>query len=42
MATYCPEKHGPALYMECLECEDKVCRNKEKGPNNDRTRNKKI
>ena len=25
MATYCPDKHGPALYPECLECENKTC-----------------
>lgn len=31
MATYCPEKNGPALYMECMECEDKICKkNKER------------
>ena len=34
MAKYCPEKDGPALYPECLECEDKTCR---KDP--DKTRN---
>ena len=25
MAKYCPAKQGPALYLDCLECEDKVC-----------------
>ena len=23
MAKYCPQKNGPALYTECLECEEK-------------------
>ena len=23
MAIYCPLKNGPALYLECKECEDK-------------------
>lgn len=30
MAVYCPVKNGPALYMDCLECEDKQCRKKDK------------
>ncbi len=25
MATYCPQKEGPALYLECQECENKIC-----------------
>lgn len=25
MAKYCKAKNGPALYLDCLECEDKVC-----------------
>ena len=25
MAKYCPEKDGPALYLECQECEGKAC-----------------
>ena len=29
MAKYCPIKNGPALYLECLECDDKVCENKQ-------------
>lgn len=26
MAKMCPLKNGPALYTECLECEEKSCR----------------
>ena len=25
MAKFCPLKDGPALYLECKECENKVC-----------------
>ena len=25
MATYCPDKRGPALYLDCKECEQKNC-----------------
>lgn len=25
MAVYCPEKRGPALYLECMECEERYC-----------------
>ena len=25
MAKYCPEKDGPALYLDCKECEQKIC-----------------
>ncbi len=25
MAKYCPVKQGPALYPECLECDEKEC-----------------
>ena len=25
MARYCPEKQGPALYLECQECESRMC-----------------
>ena len=25
MAKYCPYKDGPALYLECKECEDRAC-----------------
>lgn len=28
MSVYCPLKDGPALYLECLECEDKPCKNR--------------
>ncbi|MBQ6856919.1 MAG: DUF2493 domain-containing protein [Lachnospiraceae bacterium] len=27
MAKYCPNKNGPALYLECQECRDKRCQN---------------
>lgn len=30
MSQYCPIVKRNVLYLECLECEDKVCRN----PNN--------
>ena len=26
MARWCPHKDGPALYTECLECDEKACR----------------
>lgn len=26
MAKYCPEKDGPALYLDCLECDTKSCK----------------
>lgn len=29
MAKYCPEKDGPALYLECQECNEKTCRKRE-------------
>ena len=29
MAKYCPEKDGPALYLECAECDTKACRKKQ-------------
>lgn len=25
MARYCPVKDGPALYLDCRECEEKEC-----------------
>lgn len=25
MAKYCPEKDGPALYLDCKECTSKLC-----------------
>ena len=25
MAKYCPEKDGPALYLDCKECTEKIC-----------------
>lgn len=25
MSKFCPTKNGPALYLDCMECEDKVC-----------------
>lgn len=25
MAVYCPERMGPALYLDCKECDDKIC-----------------
>jgi len=25
MATYCPDKKGPALYLDCRECDQKNC-----------------
>lgn len=25
MAKICPVKNGPVLYLDCLECDDKVC-----------------
>ena len=25
MARYCPEKDGPALYLDCKECENRIC-----------------
>ena len=25
MAKYCPEKDGPALYLDCKECDNKIC-----------------
>ena len=25
MAKYCPAKEGPALYLECKECNDRIC-----------------
>ena len=28
MARYCPAKDGPALYLECQECDDRVCERK--------------
>lgn len=30
MSVYCPEKNGPALYSECLECENKKCKKERK------------
>lgn len=30
MAKYCPLKEGPALYLDCMECEEKACLNQEK------------
>ncbi len=27
MAVYCPDKRGPALYLDCKECEEKHCKN---------------
>ena len=27
MSIFCPVKEGPALYAECLECDEKVCKN---------------
>lgn len=29
MGKYCPIKDGPALYLECLECEEKNCKNEQ-------------
>ena len=26
MATYCPDKRGPALYPDCRECDQKNCK----------------
>lgn len=25
MARYCPQKEGPALYIDCKECDEKLC-----------------
>ncbi len=25
MAKYCPVKDGPALYLDCKECDERVC-----------------
>lgn len=25
MARYCPEKEGPAVYLDCMECESRLC-----------------
>jgi len=25
MARYCPVKDGPALYLDCLECDEREC-----------------
>ncbi len=27
MAKYCPYKDGPALYLDCRECDEKLCEN---------------
>lgn len=26
MAKYCPAKNGTVLYLDCLECEEKICK----------------
>lgn len=26
MAKYCPVKNGPALYLECMECKEMLCK----------------
>ena len=35
MAKYCPLRNGPVLYLDCLECEDKVCKEKDKARSNE-------
>ena len=29
MAKYCPKENRKVIYLYCMECEDKVCRNPE-------------
>jgi hypothetical protein len=26
MARYCPDKDGPVLYLDCMECKEKTCK----------------
>ena len=29
MAVFCPLKNGPVLYLDCNECHDKICKNRD-------------
>ena len=31
MARYCPLKNGPALYLDCKECDEKLCESPDAG-----------
>lgn len=41
MSKYCPIINGKVVYLECLECEDKKCRDTVNISNKDKTTNNK-
>ena len=42
MAVICPITEKPVLYLTCLECEDKVCKNNDVTLKNDTNKKENI
>ncbi len=34
MSRICPINHSVVLYLDCLDCDDKICMNHNKSPQN--------